>query len=924
MIISEIVIKVPCRRYKIKVSCLATRRLTTIEWILMTCIKKFGKNSELSEEPLTYALEEVLKIQNSEFLIKPCMDSLKKLGVLVIDEKDNTSYTNLKFSQVYLSTKGIEMLDEGLLPGESREVAVDVYYNPLTGTMNSYEPQKMPSKEVTEFGNNIDLDVEFPKEIIVKGLQDGKVDGQRFTASKYKIDGIELLEDDGWENQFMILVGIDDRHELYTEPKIVVNNMIGHIRQLLMVQGIDEKMLADLNPISKTQIKTVIGTGAKVKEAILEVCKNGRIIFIDDKIYKSYKKNMTAFKGKTIIIFNSDKFFIEKEDATIIKIPFAFSVAECVVINEKNEHVNLCLGEYIYENQKCTSPLAFSNPELFLRDNTVRKWIHIIVNQKYKENIQYLTLLKLPFAGENESLIAKYLLLYWAESEKLNKIVSDLNNLNSHCLILTERSLDMLQISEMLMGKIDFRSMESTIKDVSELMNCEAIKQSSNNYVVYAKEILKKCYEPQSYIDMLSLYHAIGISTHDDALKFDDEISTLYNYNVIKDVIANIMQGKYRGLPEFFEYDLFFNELHSSMLSISMLLNQCDLFSTTDDDKWKLALMNCPDIGELDSYIAQLRAKEANMASQNMNLFTIMEQCDKDRSKIYFNNLRFIEKHLDKEISTSVTELSKVYILDTCALMHQPNIFDYFLLDDMIRIPTKVIDELGKIKDGRSYRYDYATSNMAREMSRKIEKCLKLMNKENKARFLIENASVNLLPIDLDPTVPDNQILSVALKYADKKPVIISDDGVFRIASVSQNLETINSEDFIISRADIKKKVEFGSLESKPEAMNTNEYKPTSIAQLVLAQTFTKDEAELKDLAVDDLPISILSKYNPTLTVQVIAYLQENRIKTIRDFRKLSESRVRGFAGKAKQNVYKNGICSALKRLDETLDQVKL
>lgn len=40
--------------------------------------------------------------------------------------------------------------------------------------------------------------------------------------------------------------------------------------------------------------------------------------------------------------------------------------------------------------------------------------------------------------------------------------------------------------------------------------------------------------------------------------------------------------------------------------------------------------------------------------------------------------------------------------MDTCALMHHPDLFLYFEDEEYVRIPTKVIDELGKIKDKRN------------------------------------------------------------------------------------------------------------------------------------------------------------------------------------------------------------------------------
>lgn len=154
----------------------------------------------------------------------------------------------------------------------------------------------------------------------------------------------------------------------------------------------------------------------------------------------------------------------------------------------------------------------------------------------------------------------------------------------------------------------------------------------------------------------------------------------------------------------------------------------------------------------------------------------------------------------------------------------------------------------------------------ARTLAREIERTyLKVYNKNNKVRLMIENAAPDLLPRELDPDVPDNQILSVALKYKNWEVFIISDDGVFRL-------------------------VEDGS----------------------------------QELAIDDLPIRELKKYIPDFNEPVFSYLQSNQVKTVGAFRHLTESKVRNMPAKGKQMVYKNTVMRAVKQLDSIIAKIKL
>ena len=77
--------------------------------------------------------------------------------------------------------------------------------------------------------------------------------------------------------------------------------------------------------------------------------------------------------------------------------------------------------------------------------------------------------------------------------------------------------------------------------------------------------------------------------------------------------------------------------------------------------------------------------------------------------------------------------IRKVVVFDTCSLIHRPDIFAYMADDEYIRIPTKVIEELGKIKDKRNTKYDDEVSETARVIAREIERTyLHLFNKECK------------------------------------------------------------------------------------------------------------------------------------------------------------------------------------------------
>lgn len=221
---------------------------------------------------------------------------------------------------------------------------------------------------------------------------------------------------------------------------------------------------------------------------------------------------------------------------------------------------------------------------------------------------------------------------------------------------------------------------------------------------------------------------------------------------------------------------------------------------------------------------------------------------------------------------------------------------------------------------------------------------LKVYNKNNKVRLMIENAAPELLPRELDPDVPDNQILSVALKYKNWEVFIISDDGVFRLAAMAQRIVAMNSEDFINQHKEHYKSLEERieecnsetntEITSKDIASNTDPEEASerladkiakAVGNIILEPSVqSEEEDDSQELAIDDLPIRELKKYIPDFNEPVFSYLQSNQVKTVGAFRHLTESKVRNMPAKGKQMVYKNTVMRAVKQLDSIIAKIKL
>ena len=328
MILSENQLKIPGKMYKVRVKCVSTRRLTTIEWVILSCTQKFNKSNSMSGKTLKYAFEEVLQFQNSELLIKPCLRNLSGLKVIRISGDGNFDYNKLKFEDIEVTELGQYMVKEGLLPGEAREMPLDIYYNPLTGKMNNYFNGNSDSKDAIEFGTESDYNTNFPEERVINELQAGSVGGGRFTASKFRIEEIESLTSTDWESNINMTVDVNEEGVITTNPEIIEENVKNKISSLLLTKEINQQIISRLPVIDTDEVQNIVGSGKNIKQSILDICKNGKLLFMDAAVYGLYKRNTASFKDTTVILFNDEDGFSIENEKNIIGIQAGHKVTE--------------------------------------------------------------------------------------------------------------------------------------------------------------------------------------------------------------------------------------------------------------------------------------------------------------------------------------------------------------------------------------------------------------------------------------------------------------------------------------------------------------------------------------------------------------------------------------------------------------------
>lgn len=127
------------------------------------------------------------------------------------------------------------------------------------------------------------------------------------------------------------------------------------------------------------------------------------------------------------------------------------------------------------------------------------------------------------------------------------------------------------------------------------------------------------------------------------------------------------------------------------------------------------------------------------------------------------------------------------YIIDTNVFIDCPQIISKIDRSSTIVISAKVADELDKLK---------ITLNNSEKES--VSRALRNINRESNQRDIqFEVANTHLLPKDFDYRSPDNMILSVALKYKDKRPVMLTSDNGLQVKCKIMGITTISLNDYL-------------------------------------------------------------------------------------------------------------------------------
>lgn len=143
----------------------------------------------------------------------------------------------------------------------------------------------------------------------------------------------------------------------------------------------------------------------------------------------------------------------------------------------------------------------------------------------------------------------------------------------------------------------------------------------------------------------------------------------------------------------------------------------------------------------------------------------------------------------EKKRKELVEGKENVYIIDTNVFVNCPDIISRIGNKYKIVIPAKVLEELDKLK----LKADIDKKNL-NEAAKNINMAFV------KHYSQMEDANLSLLPRGFDKHNPDCMILSVALKYKNDNPILLTSDNMLQSRASGLGITTISLKDFLKER----------------------------------------------------------------------------------------------------------------------------
>ncbi|EFE87794.1 PIN domain-containing protein [Fusobacterium periodonticum] len=798
---TEIILSYPCIKYRAEVSHFTSRKSTAIEWVILEAINKCEKFPDYSGISIANFFEKLFTISDADLLIRPVLISLQDIGAIIISGiDDETELNTVAMNNLRLTPTGRKMQSLGLLPGVSSQEIFSIYYDLVEGVLkeeiNLYKKKstgisiidnpnehKFPEGTIREWFSKIQnnkkqskfnwltpttkietiypLDSELYWKNITKKVE--LVDGM-----KWKISG---MEDQNIDEISLKKFDIPYPNELKNLPHIEIKNPDVEIEKLV---SIDE-------------INNLIG----------EFIKKDDLFCVEAKYYQDVKINQPNKKNIRIgIVFGADKFEVKKSKMQLI-----ICIPDCELNNQglyfnTSNSVKACITTVSAGEVSKDIAIAYIPKEY---KNNLSNAIVTTVDKYYTQN--NIILFALYEIGLKD-LFLEYVTNIVSENKKLDDKAKIIESFNQKSKEFYGKNLISATDKENFLIDKDYiiehsKNIETAKKIINDYAEINIFKQDDTLFQKMLQIVIEHVGVQDSLEDIWSFWKVIA-STKKAHINWITKMELQKYLYSEKSILNFFNRFKAENLFEIDKYTIVEKtilNLKRISLQVEKLIPELNLYQTVSNEKYNETVLAHKNIlKELYEEVRQWKKEEEEFINKVFNLDEFLKT-DNPFMNVK-NNIDGLRNALATFFDDSFMKFSKVYIVDTCTLLNEPNLISWFDgKKTLLVIPMIVLDELDGLKNSE----DEEIAKKAREIIRNISKysnCDWLNIKESSYPELISK--------DLDKERNDNKILSIAIKYCTKKPILLTDDTNFGNIAIANNIETMNLESYLTTKQEEK------------------------------------------------------------------------------------------------------------------------
>ncbi|WP_336071003.1 PIN domain-containing protein [Mesoflavibacter sp. CH_XMU1404-2] len=526
---------------------------------------------------------------------------------------------------------------------------------------------------------------------------------------------------------------------------------------------------------------------------------NTSINYKDEQLLKSFAGNQIPeiYNIKRMNSFK-DSVLIEKEHKSatlyaVFLIDASSGKYRTLVYEEYSKTINDYFSTYLSENKEKTDSLFFQilqkysfyqNPnsddflyrkELLKSQKEIERIIaeNKNISEEIANNINKLRFIEpFMFIDKLDTIINNSETEVWLMFNKVSKLLIEtlskiIKDINDKYLFIY------LPINDDLETELEEfkRKVSETLNSYLIIGNIDefnVIAEKSNKTSIYKKESFPLNISGKSIKYQFVRKHTnVEIKEHIDSFRRDfadeyvenisNEIDSLIAEKINSDDLSNYSTKEIEDID--FKIRPFYDVTEHNLILSEIKENKIALLNAVRNARNK----------KMESFINSMIEELKSLdLSDERNFKTLKSKINKEKEKVEeLESTLFLDlekKLLLKEKEFELIKKRKSIIIDTNILIEEPKIIDVIDSLQNIIFSAKVIDELDSLKNRSE------TKEKAQDAIREIRK------HQKKKNISFNTSKVDNLPDDLDKKSPDNKILSVALQYKKRNPILLTND----------------------------------------------------------------------------------------------------------------------------------------------------